>query len=273
MAMAAPIVSRFDTPLSRWYGERVRPRIGITGSVALTKMVGGTRRTFLNEPYVVGVRDAGGLPLLVTPAHEGDSLRALYDLLDGLLLTGGEDVAPERYRETVATPTVATVPERDAMEFRLLEWALAAGLPVFAICRGIQVLNVALGGSLYQDLPSQRPGGTPHDQMAAAPPLSRTRPSHEVSVRPGTFLSDLVGGDLRVNSMHHQGVKALAPGLVAVAHAADGLVEAVEARDPAPGAFLVGVQWHPEELARDGDVASRRLFEAFVAAAGKRQRQ
>lgn len=248
------------------------PRIGITGSVMPTKS--GTRRTFLNEPYVVGVREAGGLPLLVTPAHAGESLRAMYELLDGLLVSGGEDVEPARYGETPAHPSVETVPERDTMELRLLEWALTDGLPVLAICRGIQVLNIALGGTLYQDLPSERPDGdVPHDQSKATPPVPRTEASHAVTVLPGSFLGDLIGaGELSVNSMHHQGIKALAPRLFPVAYAPDGLIEAVEANDPAPVTFLVGVQWHPEELAHAGDRASRRLFDAFVTAAGKRQR-
>jgi putative glutamine amidotransferase len=232
----------------------------------------GTRRTFLNEPYVVAVRDAGGLPLPITPAHEGESLRALYELLDGLLLTGGEDVEPHRYGEAVRAPNVEAVPERDALEFRLLEWALADRLPVFAICRGIQVLNVALGGTLHQDLPSERPGPVGHDQMKAEPPVERPQPSHAVVVQAGSFLGDLIGaGQLPVNSMHHQAIKALAPSLQAVAHAPDGLVEAVEPRDLAATGFLLAVQWHPEELARTGDPAARRLFEAFVTAAGKQR--
>jgi putative glutamine amidotransferase len=248
------------------------PRIGITGSVAWNRI--GTRRTFLNEPYLVGVRDAAGLPLPITPAHAGESLRELYELLDGLLLTGGEDVSPTRYGEPVAAPNVEVVQERDQLEFQLLEWARADELPVFAICRGIQVLNVALGGSLYQDLPSARPGAVRHDQTKLDPPLPRTDASHAVTVLAGSFLGDLLGaGELLVNSMHHQSIKVLAPSLRAVAHAADGLVEAVEAKDPGSPAFLLGVQWHPEELARGGDPASRRLFEAFVAAAGKRPRR
>ncbi len=249
------------------------PRIGITGSVGLIRKI-GTRRTFVNEPYVVGVREAGGLPLVVTPAHEGESLRELYELLDGLLLTGGEDVAPARYGEPVRSPSVESVPERDTLEFRLLEWALADGLPVFAICRGIQVLNVALGGSLCQDLPADRGTDVAHDQAKLDPPVPRVQPSHPVTVLPGSFLADLVGeGELLVNSMHHQGIHALAPPLFPVAYAPDGLIEAVEANDPAPPAFLVGVQWHPEELALGGDAASRRLFDAFVTAAAKRQRR
>lgn len=248
------------------------PRIGVTGSVFFHQRL-GTRRTFLNEPYVLAIREAGGLPLIVTPAHDGEGLRELYGLLDGLVLSGGEDVEPARYGETPAYPNVEVVPERDAMELRLLEWALTDGLPVLAICRGIQVLNVALGGSLYQDLPTDRPHAVQHEQQKADPPVPRPQPSHAVTVLPGSFLASLVGeGEIPINSMHHQGIKALAPTLVPVAHAADGLIEGVEANDPAPSAFLVGVQWHPEELALGGDARSRRLFEAFVTAAAKRQR-
>jgi putative glutamine amidotransferase len=245
------------------------PRIGVTGSVAPHRI--GTRRVFVNEPYLVGVREAGGLPLIIAPAHQGAVLRELYELLDGLLLTGGEDVVPERYGEAVAHPSVESVPERDAVEFQLLEWALADGLPVLAVCRGIQVLNVALGGSLYQDLAADFRTDAAHDQARLEPPVPRVQPSHVVTVRPGSFLAGLLGeGEIRVNSMHHQGIKALASPLVPVAFAPDGLIEAVEAHDPAPSAFLLGVQWHPEELALGGDPGSRRLFDAFVTAGAKR---
>jgi putative glutamine amidotransferase len=250
----------------------VLPRIGITGSVAPSRI--GTRRAFLNEPYLTGVRDAGGVPVVLTPAHQGESLRALYEWLDGLLLTGGEDVEPARYGETVRDASVESVPERDVLEFRLLEWALADGLPVLAICRGIQVLNVALGGTLYQDLAteSDRPATIAHNQGALDPPVPRVEPSHAVTLPPGSLLAGLVGdGERAVNSMHHQGIRALAPPLHPVGFAPDGLIEAVEAKDPGPSGFLVGVQWHPEELAAGGDLASRRLFEAFVTASAKRR--
>lgn len=248
------------------------PRLGLTCSVAPTRL--GARRTFLNEPYLLAVQEAGGLPLVITPAHGGAALRTLYELCDGLILTGGEDVAPERYGAEVVHPTVESVPERDALEFALLEWALADDLPVLAICRGIQVLNVALGGSLYQDLPSDLPGHVGHDQTRLDPPAARTETRHPVVVRPGSALADLLGAErLEVNSLHHQGIQRLAPGLAAVAHAPDGLVEGVEPADPGRWSCLVGVQWHPEELARAGDVPSRRLFEGFVAAAAKRARR
>ena len=248
------------------------PRIGLTASVMPTKV--GTRRTFLNEPYIVAIQESGGIPLVVTPAHGGPALRALFDLFDGLVLTGGEDVAPERYGEEILHPNVECVPERDALEFQLLEWALADDLPVLAICRGVQVLNVGLGGTLYQDLASDRPTPLIHDQGLGDSPRPRAEPHHPVTVRSGSCLADVLGLEtVEVNSMHHQGIKTLAPPLAPVAHAPDGLVEGVEAADAARWSFLVGVQWHPEELARAGHVPSRRLFERFIAASAKRARR
>jgi putative glutamine amidotransferase len=247
----------------------VRPRIGLTASVMPTKH--GTRRTFLNEPYIVAVQEAGGIPLVLTPAHSGPALRSLFELLDGLVLTGGEDVAPERYGEEVRHPNVECVPERDALEFQLLDWAMKDDLPVLAICRGVQVLNVALGGTLYQDLTHDRPVHLVHDQSLGESPRPRTEPHHPVTIATGSCLADVLGLEaVEVNSMHHQGLKGLAPPLKAVGHAPDGLVEGVEPVDAARSSFLLGVQWHPEELARGGDGPSRRLFERFVAAAAKR---
>jgi putative glutamine amidotransferase len=250
----------------------VRPKIGLTASIMPTRL--GTRRTFLNEPYIAAIQEAGGVPLVVTPAHGGPSLRALFELCDGLVLTGGEDVAPERYGEEVLRPNVEVVPERDALEFTLLEWALAEDLPVLAICRGVQVLNVALGGTLYQDLGTDRPAPLSHDQNLGESPRPRTKPHHPVAIRPGSGLAELMGlEEIDVNSLHHQGIKALAAPLAPVAHAPDGLVEAVEPADPTRWTFLMGVQWHPEELTRAGHAPSRRLFERFVAASAKRARR
>jgi putative glutamine amidotransferase len=240
----------------------VRPRLGLTASVMDTPF--GTRRTFLNEPYLQAIEEAGGVGIILTPAHVGDSLQALYEDLDGLVLTGGEDVEPSRYGVPSPHPTVMTVPERDVLEFQLVEWALRDHRPVLAICRGLQVLNVAMGGSLYQDLPTERPEHPAHDQSRAEPVVRRPEPFHAVAVTPGSRLAELVGTtSLQVNSLHHQAIRRLAAGLRAVGIAPDGLVEAAEADPEQPG-WIVGVQWHPEELARSGDEASKRLFAGFV---------
>jgi putative glutamine amidotransferase len=133
---------------------------------------------------------------------------------------------------------------------------------------------VGLGGTLYQDLSVDRPVDLPHDQSLGESPRPRTEPHHPVSVRSGSCLADVLGVEsVEVNSMHHQGIKGLASPLIPVAHAPDGLVEGVEPADAARSSFLVGVQWHPEELARAGHAPSRRLFERFVAAAAKRARR
>jgi putative glutamine amidotransferase len=185
--------------------------------------------------------------------------------LDGLVLGGGCDVEPERYGETArAGAGVETDPDRDTLDFSLLERARTAGIPVLAICRGLQVVNVALGGALVQDLPTQQPSAVAH----GADPGDKARLVHAVRVSGPSRLAGIVGtGDLPVNSRHHQAISRPAEGLVVAATAPDGLVEAVEA--PA-GPWLVGVQWHPEILAAAGVEPSRRLFREFADAVRRR---
>jgi putative glutamine amidotransferase len=181
--------------------------------------------------------------------------------LDGLVLGGGCDVEPARYGETTREDAgVETDPERDELDFSLLEAARRDGVPVLAICRGLQVVNVALGGTLIQDVRTQQPSAVSHD----VPQAPKTRIEHAVSVSPGTRLAAVsAGSDLPVNSRHHQAIARPAAGLVVSAVAPDGVVEAAEAKQ---GPWLVGVQWHPENLAADGEAASRRLFAEFARA-------
>ncbi len=190
---------------------------------------------------------------------------ALEDI-DGLLLTGGDDVAPGRYGEEVHPAVVVVAPERDDFEIALIKEARARHLPIFAICRGMQVLNVAFGGTLVQDIPTQAPGALDHGMKV--PPHNAFDPAHEIWIEKDSLLAGLMkdrlaGGDsLEVNSRHHQAIKHLAPGFRAVATAPDGIIEAIED----PGArFCLGVQWHPENFYRTGEF--RALFEGFVAAA------
>jgi putative glutamine amidotransferase len=181
---------------------------------------------------------------------------------DGVVLGGGCDVEPERYGETArAGAGVSVDPERDELDFSLYARARREGTPVLAICRGLQVVQVAHGGRLVQDLPTERPSPLVHDTPKGAP----TRREHEVSVVRGTRLADLAKeGSLPVNSRHHQAVDVPAAGLVASATSPDGLVEAFEA--PEEDRWMIGVQWHPENLAAAGDEPSRRLFADFARA-------
>jgi putative glutamine amidotransferase len=177
-----------------------------------------------------------------------------------LLLPGGEDVDPAFYGEARHEKCGRVSLDRDETELALARWAMEEGKPLFAICRGIQVLNVAQGGSLYQDIQTQVPGTDKHDWYPDHP---RDRQSHTLEIVPRTRLAQLSGTtSLPVNSLHHQAIKEAAPGLVVVAHAEDGIVEAVEAPDHP---FALGVQWHPEELA-SRDARAQRLFDAFVEA-------
>jgi len=217
------------------------------------------RRVWLEQGYLEGVRAAGALPLVLGPGLEPDEVEEVLARSSGLLLTGGEDVDPALYGEA-PEGAVDISPERDAMEARALDAALAAGLPVLAICRGFQFLNVHLGGDLWQDLPSQRPGDTDHER--AGPDVAR--PVHAVRAADGSLLAEVMGATaFRTNSTHHQGLRSPGRGLVEVAWTGDGLVEAVELRRPAARAPVLAVQWHPERRLPDPEGGSRRLFEWF----------
>lgn len=193
----------------------------------------------------------------------GDPATADYD---GIVLGGGCDVEPSRYGETARPDAGVEVDlERDELDFSLYERARGAEIPVLAICRGLQVVNVALGGTLVQDLPTQRPSPLLHD----TPKGDKTRREHEISVVEGTILSDFANAStLPVNSRHHQAVAAPAPDLVVSAVSTDGLVEGLEAAPGEP--WMVAVQWHPENLAAAGDEPSRRMFAEFAKAVRER---
>ncbi len=208
--------------------------------------------------YMDGVTAAGGLPVMLPLNGDEADLDRLCGLCDGFLLTGGHDVCPEFYGQQRLPACGATSAERDAMEAGVLRRAMAANKPVLGICRGIQFINAALGGTLWQDLPTQRPSEISHAQKAPY-----DAPAHSVGILPGTPLARLLGVDtLQVNSYHHQAVRDLAPALRPMALSPDGLVEAVwhPAQD-----FLWAVQWHPE-FAWKSDPAALAIFRAFVRA-------
>jgi putative glutamine amidotransferase len=232
-----------------------RPLIGITCSVGTGPT--GAARVQLNQSYERAIREAGGLPVLLAPGLDGDAVDQIIDELHGLLLPGGVDVDPARYR-TERHATTEVNADLDRLEFPLAERALQVGLPLLAICRGIQLLNVACGGTLWQDVRSERPTALVHPQKQ----VPRDHLAHSLHLAAGSHLAGLLGQrELPVNSFHHQAVRDLGEGLQPVGWAEDGTVEAVEG----PGRFVVGVQCHPEELVQT-QPAWRRLFAAFVAA-------
>ena len=181
---------------------------------------------------------------------------------DGMLLGGGLDVDPARYgSEVKPDANVEIDPERDSTEFAAFEKARREGVPVLGICRGMQLVNVALGGTLHQDIPSERPSDVVHEVPGQHP----ERRDHKVEVKPGTRLSEIARtSEMEVNSRHHQAVDRLAPGIAVSAVAPDGLIEAFESASP----WLLAVQWHPENLV--ADAASRRLVAEFARAVRER---
>ncbi|MEO8055471.1 MAG: gamma-glutamyl-gamma-aminobutyrate hydrolase family protein [Acidobacteriota bacterium] len=212
-----------------------------------------------NEAYRGALLAAGALPGEIVLGLPGQPIPEAFD---GLLLAGGPDVDPARYGESPATPTLGVRPERDAHDFAAFAAAEAEGAPVFGICRGLQVVNVALGGTLWQDLPSQRERGVAHDTDAAG--RERDFLAHAVRPRAGRTPSPFaaaVAEATDVNSRHHQAVKDLAAPLTSLAASPDDLVEAVERPG---GSWLAAVQWHPEDLV--ADPRQKALFQVFLDA-------
>lgn len=238
-----------------------RPRIGVTG---VERPSDGIVRGGVNTRYLEAVLATGGLPIILPPTLAPRDARELFNDCAGLLLTGGEDIDPALYAALPHPRLGTTDRRRDDNELALIEAARARRIPVLGICRGIQILNVAFGGTLWQDLPSERPGSVVHDQRD--PRGART---HAVEVSVGSRLSEILGGGRHeVNSLHHQGIRRLGEGLAAVASSPDDLIEAVESTDRSE--WLLGVAWHPEELVGDSESADRRLFASFISAAASR---
>lgn len=210
--------------------------------------------------YLDGLRQAGALPVVFPFTGDEGEIGQLTDLCAGFLFTGGQDVSPALYGCTAPEGLVSCCERRDVLETAVLRRALDQDKPVLGICRGIQLFNAVLGGTLYQDLPSQHPSAVGHSQR---PPYDC--PAHQVAVLPDTPLYRLVQAEqLAVNSYHHQAIRELAAGLCPMALSPDGLVEAVWKPDRR---FLWAVQWHPE-FTYQTDTVSRAIFRCFVQAAG-----
>jgi putative glutamine amidotransferase len=235
-----------------------RPVIGIPVGRQLPKAAEYLR---IRHTYPLAVAEAGGVPILIPPLPDPEPLRQILSIVDGLLFPGGWDVEPARFGEA-AHPAVQSDEVLDALELRLAGWAVAEEVPTLGICRGQQLLNVALGGSLIQDLPS---AGIPHPQSSSRPP--GTGLAHRIEIESGSRLAEILGADsVEVNSFHHQAVRDLGRGLLAVAWSPDGVIEGVESTEHP---WLLAVQFHPEDLVGFHE-PSRRLFRAFVEACAGR---
>lgn len=246
--------------------------VGLTCSTLATDAESRPSRLGQSHSYLRALVRAGAAPVLIPHLDDPALLRTAYERVDALLLPGGVDIAPEEYGEEIHEKCGTIDRERDRTELILTRWCVEDNKPLLAICRGIQVLNVALGGSLYQDIAAQVPAAGRHDWYPDHP---RNLRPHAVDVVPGTRLAAILhpalpqapppGGNLRleVNSLHHQAVKELAPGVRLAGRAPDGIVEAIEVE---AHPFALGVQWHPEELAPE-DARAQALFDALIRAA------
>lgn len=235
-----------------------KPIIGLTSSYEKTET---TDYIFVNHSYLNAVRQFGGIPLVLPSEADEEELKLLIARCDGLILTGGDDIDPELYGEEKLNDTVELTPIRDRAERIVCDLAVERKIPILGICRGIQMMNVYFGGSLYQDIPAQIPSEIKHRMEK---PYHRV--GHSCIVEKGTPLHALVGGELiGVNSHHHQAIKQLADGFEVMARSEDGVIEAIfDPRKP----FVWGVQWHPERI-WDIEASSAKLFEAFIEACRK----
>jgi len=223
----------------------------------------------MSRRYFTALTRAGAVPIMVPLLDDDEAtLRAIYARLDGVFLAGGVDVDPAAYGQAMSDACGRTDPARDTVELALTRWAVADGKPLLGVCRGLHVLNVALGGTLHQDAALCVPDSIKHDYFPMQG-FPRNLLAHEVEVSRGSRLGEILGtGAIAVNSMHHQAVRDLGRGLRPTAIAPDGLIEAIESLN---GAFGVAVQWHPEALI-DDDQRTFDLFLAFVDACDRYRR-
>lgn len=235
-----------------------RPLIGITSS----RIYNQAREPViaLNEAYIHAVARAGATPLTIPLGLADDILHSLLSRLDGVLFSGGGDVETSRYRGIGHRRVSNVDPDRDRVEVLLVEQVVRRSIPFLGICRGIQVINVALGGTLYSDVADQHPGTLRHDNY---PNIPRDHLAHIVTIVAGSRLADILGTtQVGTNSLHHQAIRQVAPGLRPLAHAPDGIIEAVEVTGHP---FGLAVQWHPEEM--PDSLLMQALFSAFTTAA------
>jgi len=237
----------------------MKPRIAITLELSIK---GSKRLSFLDFAYAECVKDAGGIPLHFPPLPSVEFIPEALSLIDGLVLTGGADINPSYYREEISAPVVLSPDQRTDFDLALFQAALSGDKAILAICHGMQIVNISLGGTLYQDIPTQVPEAIEHRGKEDSTPAR-----HGVTVEAGSGLAEIMGGMLRfeICSTHHQAVKDLGRDLRVIARSSDGIVEGIEL----PGhPKFIGVQWHPEKDPQSE--ATRRLFRAHIELASLR---
>lgn len=234
-----------------------KPLIGILTNVLTVEegIFAGSERLYIPRDYVNSIVRAGGIPLLLPIV--ADTVCGQIEVVDALILAGGQDVHPRHYGQESSAALGAVCQERDLYEMEAIKYAVTRKKPILGVCRGLQVLNVAFGGSLYQDIPSHFPeNAVKHSQK-----VKKEEGTHRVEIAEGSQLWKMVGKQmLMTNSFHHQAIKELAPGFAINARSEDGLIEGIEYME-AP--LIVGVQWHPEMMASQND-DMQQLFTAFV---------
>jgi putative glutamine amidotransferase len=236
-----------------------KPVIGITG--AYVNHNSFSEGLYVHHDYHKAVVSAGGLPIVIPYTNPELAIDTLQ-LCDAVILSGGEDVDPQFYSQDPHPKIGPTIAERDVFEITIVKYAIEHNLPLMAICRGLQILNVALGGTLIQDIPSQVENGIKHAQI-----VERSRDSHGVTIDEDSKLYQIFGTNkLRVNSLHHQALDVVADDLRVVARSSDGIVEAVEYVKPST--FTIGVQWHPESMASTNPYM-KSLFDEFIKSSSK----
>ena len=235
-----------------------RPVIGIVGNLLLDRgdVYPGYERAYVNNDYVQSVLKAGGIPFIMPIVLDDETVKLQVESVDGILVTGGSDVNPLLYGEEPQQKLGPILTERDEYDLKVINYANEMTKPILGICRGLQIMNVAFGGTLYQDLKETDWSYIKHSQEAK-PEVA----AHTVNISKGTKLIKMLGDKIVTNSFHHQAVKELAPEFVISAYAKDGVIEAIEREGEE---FIVAVQWHPEMMAAKGDSAMLSLFKRLV---------
>ena len=233
------------------------PVIGVPGYWHESEAILGRHATAVPDSYLRALLKIDALPLIIPVVRSADVLAQLFQKIDGLLLIGGPDLDPMHYHQSAHAGLRKVTPARDRIELQVARWALQEGLPIMAICRGVQVLNVAVGGTLWQDIALQLPDAAKHDYH---PDFPEDYLAHPIKPLPGSRLAEIIGDeDILVNSLHHQAIDQLGQGLRPVAYSPDGIIEAVEG---VGAGWTVGVQWHPEWLV-ENDPRMAALFKTF----------